>query len=99
MEEIDTYTRRAGPITARLGTVLLCWPTDPAEIARLNQFADGDDFSPTGEHRRTCCDACECEVWIDRQQREQLTSPLARARKLCFRCAFAVQRTVGTLRI
>ncbi len=79
--------------------VLLCWPTDPAEIARLNQFASGDPFSPTDQHAQSCCDACGCEVYLTLDQLQHLDLLLWQTRKLCFQCAFGVQRAVGMLRL
>lgn len=83
--------------------VLLCWPIDPDEIARLNELAPSPEqhFAPTDDHLRDLCDSCRTPVYVHKDQYEQFPSSLVRNehRKLCFACAHAIQKAFGGLRV
>lgn len=78
------------------GRVILCWPSNRDEIARLNQLAEaGQEFVPTIEHSLSRCDGCGRGIWIARQQLQLANSPFVRSRKLCMFCVDRVTKTLN----
>jgi hypothetical protein len=73
--------------------VLLCWPADRKEIARLNAMTR-ESFTPTVDHSLSTCDGCPRGIWIGPQQLQLSRSPLIRVKKLCMFCAVAVQNVL-----